>query len=80
MADTTDPVLNHFVWRDLDTAPRNGSMFFALCVSRAPFDPVPTYTHETARWSGKSPSDTAGHFESKSGAIVTKWFPIPRNT
>jgi hypothetical protein len=57
-------------WRDMDTAPRDGTRFLAWCIERPAFSPAPTEFIDFAHWSGH-------HFASRSGAIPTLWQPLP---
>ena len=64
-------------WQPMETAPRDGKPFLAWCLERPPFDPAPTWFHDIAKWSGRTPDDPAGHFAATSGAFVTRWQPLP---
>lgn len=63
-------------WQDLSTAPRDGSKFLAFTADfqyGAHFN----FRVQEARWSGDSPDDPVGHFQSENGQLVTHWMPLP---
>ena len=63
-------------WRDLDEAPKDGKKFLALT---ADFEHGTRFNErvQEAKWSGKTPTDRIGHFQSHNGQMVLYWMPIP---
>lgn len=64
------------MWQKLDTAPRDGSTFLAFT---ADFDGGARFNEcvQEAKWSGKTPDDRIGHYQSRNGQIVLRWMPRP---
>lgn len=63
-------------WRDIEGAPRDGKKFLAFTCDYENGIRVNECVQE-ARWSGKTPDDRVGHYQSKNGQIVTHWMPLP---
>lgn len=63
-------------WRSMVTAPRDGKKFLAFT---ADFEHGMQFNEcvQEARWSGKTPDDPIGHFQSRNGQMVLGWMPLP---
>lgn len=59
-------------WQPIATAPRDGKPFLAWCAETG------SQGVDTARWSGKTPTDHIGHFATRYGWIPTHWAPMPK--
>lgn len=62
-------------WQPIETAPKDGSVFLAFTADFSSGVRFNCLVQE-ARWSGTSPYDLAGHFQSRNGQIVTHWMPL----
>lgn len=62
-------------WQPIETAPKDGSEFWAHCVSGMG---APRFNQEVARWVEAPKGYTfGGRFATRSGAIPIMWHPLP---
>ncbi len=65
-------------WQPLATAPKDGTIFLAFTADFE-YGVRFNYKVQEAKWSGKTPDDRVGHFQSDNGQMVLYWMPLPES-
>ena len=63
-------------WQPRETAPKDGKRFLAFTADYE-FGKRFNCRVQEAKWTGKTPDDRYGSFQSSNGQIITHWMPLP---